>query len=71
MAGTDGGPAFPSWTRESQEIGGIWTLVGGMTLRDYFAATTLQGISVNECDPKVISKNAYALADALLEERSK
>lgn len=63
-----GGPAFPA-TQEQ----GCNTGVSGMTLRDYFAATSLQGIlaSGDEYDDEGISTHAYALADAMLAERAK
>ena len=56
------GPAFPSGTTFK-----------GMTLRDYFAAQALQGMSVggpglNVTNAK-IAEEAYALADAMLEAR--
>ena len=47
---------------------------GGMTLRDMFAAQALAGIAQNTLDALLIArlaKSAYALADAMLAERSK
>jgi hypothetical protein len=59
----DSGYAFP---RESS-IGHF-----GMTLRDYFAGQALLGlISFYGNDGKSIGSVAYALADAMLEERAK
>ena len=61
-----GRPAFPSpYSRVSNP---------GMSLRDYFAAAALAHISqphlINQDDWWVAEK-AYAIADALLAERSK
>ena len=63
-------PAFPQ-TGE--------TLIGagaGMTLRDYFAAKSMEGMSSggiwpNTADAPEIAKRAYAIADAMLAERAK
>jgi hypothetical protein len=67
----DGGSAFPIPT-----IVGIngavhdFTAVGGMTLRDYFAAKAMQGFCI--LPPSVTLKaekcaaDSYALADAML-----
>ena len=46
----------------------------GMTLRDYFAAAALQAIAVeslkqNMGDIKLLAKNAYHIANAMLDER--
>jgi hypothetical protein len=57
-------PAFPTWSAKD--------VVQGMTLRDYFAATALQGML---SDPNVtiplekISAWAYKYADAMMEAR--
>lgn len=67
-----GGPAFPL-----QSIGPDFEHgYAGMTLRDYFAAKALQGLSANsdntrECwkEPEEIAKQAYILANAMIEER--
>jgi hypothetical protein len=40
----------------------------GMTLRDYFAAATLQ-LLVKDCPPVVAAQVAYKYADAMLEAR--
>ncbi len=64
----DGGSAFPSTTDPAYF---------GMTLRDYFAATAMQGViagsgdsdgCVNYSDDKV-AKLAYDMADAMLKAR--
>ena len=59
-----GGPAYPTYPSGYSQ---------GMTLRDYFAAQALQGMSVggpglNVTNAK-IAEEAYALADAMLEAR--
>lgn len=65
----DGGPAFP-FTEHTPD-GSLYSEQPGMTLRDYFAAQVLVGLSVrregkcNEDD----ARNAYALADAMLRAR--
>jgi hypothetical protein len=46
----------------------------GMTLRDYFAAKYMQGVSANpEClySDNDLAKEAYQMADAMLAARSK
>ena len=49
----------------------------GMSLRDYFAAGALQGllayegISSNRKEPEAFAAAAYAVADAMLEQRTK
>ena len=82
----DGGPAFPCEGVSSTEIGkeGIQMISrlpsNGMFLRDWFAGKALRGcqhIMRTEDDyftsdtTEVISKMAYALADAMLKERKK
>ena len=41
----------------------------GMTLRDYFAAKAMQGILFEGLDESETAKNAYAMADAMMEAR--
>jgi hypothetical protein len=48
----------------------------GMSLRDYFAAKAMAAIypvnySLGVLDPKQLAPEAYAIADAMLAERSK
>ena len=68
-----GGPAFPN----SRHVGELTVVVGGMTLRDYFAAKVLQSIILEEgvelrMALKMSSaKTAYNYADAMLEARNK
>ena len=47
---------------------------GDMTLRDYFAAKAMQAYiyyAGSSAVPRIVAKNAYAMADAMLEERIK
>lgn len=60
-----GGPAFPTRVDE----------LDGMTLRDYFAAKAMQGICAHPetwgLHIEAVATKAYAMADAMLAERSK
>ena len=64
----DGGPAFPN----SVPLDFQWA-ENGMTLRDYFAAKALQGLVAREGHLylKEKAKQAWALADAMIETRDK
>jgi len=67
-----GGPAFPT-ENEAQTGCSTWRYEG-MTLRDYFAAKTMQGMLSSGNLPKTISdadiaECAYNLADAMLKAR--
>lgn len=68
----DGGPAFPQhgWTKDPEVLARMQAN-GGMTLRDYFAATVLQSLldQHRDCDDIEIAKLAYDLADAMLRQR--
>jgi len=57
-------PAFPTWSAKD--------VVQGMTLRDYFAATALQGILATNPDyfPREIVTMAYKYADTMMEARN-
>jgi hypothetical protein len=65
-----GGSAFPAhWN-------GMQPPQTGMTLRDYFAASMVQSGHIFKClnegnTPERVAAQAYALADAMLKERSK
>ena len=70
----DGGPAFPAPTAVDS-----WLV--GMTLSDYFAAKALPALLQNALDNEItfdgfdsfdgmIAEQAYALADAMLAQRS-
>lgn len=60
-------PAFPTWIADD-------SMSPGMTLRDYFAAMALQAISVESLTEssgnlKLLAKNSYHIADAMMEAR--
>jgi hypothetical protein len=67
-------PAFPHTERNGANYGGV-----GMTLRDYFAAKAMlmvpkqdyYNMKDNESHEAYIARRAYAMADAMLEARSK
>lgn len=70
----DGGPAFPTltWERLGDEIG--YSQVGGLTLRDYFAAKAMQGSLAffgggEEAWMQSMTVRCYAIADAMLAAR--
>lgn len=74
----DGGRAFPCEQHETQD--GSWnqSFEGGMSLRDWYAGKALTLIGARSWDhvPKndlmeTWAKASYALADAMLAERSK
>lgn len=73
-----GGPAFPIPLLSGQEYQGHQEC-DGMTLRDYFAAKAMQAVLSNmnghvgvdhEGTNRGIAACAYAIADAMLQERS-
>ena len=63
---SDGGSAFPIETAEEP-------MDYGMSLRDYFAAKVLMGISANPefiaYQPSSVAELAYEAADAMLKAR--
>lgn len=65
----DGGAEFPQSGYEQ------WAPEGGMNLRDYFAAKAMQGILCSgKCihsDQFMLSRDAFTVADAMLEARNK
>jgi hypothetical protein len=72
----DGGQAFPQTQHLNKTDTSVDYIgsVGGMTLRDYFAAAALTGIvSSMYCTSNVtfdeVAGRAYAQADAMLEAR--
>lgn len=71
----DGGPAFPTQTFCYDGQGQILQYQEpGMTLRDYFAAAALQGITARthiNSDMRGWAELAYKHADAMLAERNK
>jgi len=72
----DGGPAFPCayYSEPIGSIGPQFTIKGGMTLRDYFAAAALQGMLTDSCiqgSDSQFAESAYSYADAMLKAREK
>lgn len=65
----DGGPAFPL-TEDAVNYKNRDFPMQGMTLRDAFAMATLSDCLFN-ATPEDIARNAYAIADAMLEARKK
>ena len=65
----DGGTAFPSTITDDS------LHVGGMSLRDYFAAKAMQGLLSKDLKPDVeneeLAEVAYAIADAMIKERTR
>jgi hypothetical protein len=66
----DCGPAFPFWELNSAK-GTRFTIEGGMTIRDYFAASAISGRFMFGFSEDVIARSAYELADAMIAERNK
>lgn len=76
-----GGPAFPNTHQEDRDHNVIQWTESGMTLRDYFAATTLGGfcassevlesfVRTGKGDPlSSMAQRAYEMADAMLKAR--
>jgi len=67
-----GGPAFPTF--EFQRGYGQMMAVGGMTLRDYFAAKAMHGYLSDyewhsEVSPQDTAVAAYRMADEMLKAR--
>lgn len=83
MSKPTGGPAFPHAFQELDRQGMPCTQAyfqEGMTLRDYFAAKTMQGIWANadilatlpgSQEAQRIAQMGYEQADAMLAERDK
>lgn len=78
MSGRDGGPAFPAVIplEYSEQQGKSYPNYesAGMTLRDYFAAAAITGL-IAQSDKAgradEFARQAYVVADAMLEERAK
>lgn len=66
-----GGPAFPCPELSDGNGNGIVQACDGMTLRDWFAGQALAGGMVKYDAEATASQAAYALADAMIAERSK
>lgn len=71
----DGGSAFPVMPPVSPDgliPGGFPSEPEfGMSLRDYFAAAAIQGLVYAGLNKEDVAKRAYAIADAMIAERSK
>ena len=77
MSANTGGPAFPQNTKivaaAGQEL--HHGFMGGMTLRDYFAAKAMQGLLSATLTPNTVwsqdeaAETAYNVADAMLKAR--
>ena len=73
----DGGPAYPvgpmdgSFTGEDGYTSHQYPGETGMSLRDYFAAAALAGMTVKESEWDFIAPRAYQIADAMLVARSR
>jgi hypothetical protein len=68
-AQNNGGAAFPVTEQNGANFGDC-----GMTLRDYFAAKTMQGMCANPVHHASLADavaDAYRIADAMLAERAK
>jgi len=65
-------PAFPTASYAGH---GDFVHVGGMTLRDFFAAKAMQGLIANgnnqQLNQMEVARYAYSRADAMLKEREK
>ena len=73
-----GGPAFPlpPHTKRWDDVEKCYVQDEGMTLRDYFAAKCMQGLSALPADFdsdndsfEMVAKISYAQADAMLKAR--
>ena len=70
-----GGPAFPTNEAQPDGMGGMMSATGhiGMTLRDYFAAKAMQGLSSTGAHAPMLyeqlAAKCYTLADAMLKAR--
>lgn len=74
MANTkpNGGPAFP--VSEDAARGKVSGIYGGMTLRDYFAAQAMAGLTAIPSSGYTFegaAEDAYKFADAMIAQRTK
>lgn len=78
LACNDGGPAFPQWDGHAI-TGEPLYLIGGMSLRDWFAGMALKGLLASprkingktEVSQDDLAGSSYGMADAMLQERLK
>ncbi|WP_447881007.1 hypothetical protein [Serratia fonticola] len=74
MSKETGGPAFPcNGVVVKTNCGGMIVDSAGLTIRDHFAGLAMQGILVEAgCySASGVAKEAYEMADAMLEARNK
>ena len=84
MKKPDGGPAYPTHKRITEnymDAAGygrsrdLSVLVGGLTIRDYFAAKAMQGLLVDpdraDQSREECARLSYLMADAMIAERNK
>jgi len=64
-------PAFPVHPYEGDEINPPVRSNSGMGIRDFFAGLALIGLANDKSalEPEVAAENAFAFADAMLQER--
>lgn len=73
----DGGPAFPTEPKYTKDFQLIERDYSGLTKRGWFAGMALQGMLCNPVfgnklsDAEVLSKAAFATADAMIKECEK
>ena len=69
MSKETGGPAFPcvEYVQPAGSGASVMTIVGGMTLRDYFAAKAMAICPLLNATDK--AEWAYKMADAMLKSR--
>lgn len=69
----DGGSAFPLPSEIRESHFSVRDAYAGMSLRDYFAATAMQGMASRPQDQSEaeMAADAYEIADAMLAERAK
>lgn len=81
-ARNDGGPAFPQKkitqliaSEDGSVAEPVYEVVGGMSLRDYFAGQALQGVMASGSVQLMKNEDAvamsYRVADLMLAERAK
>ncbi|NWB40887.1 hypothetical protein HX815_11255 [Pseudomonas sp. E6002] len=79
MSTQDGGPAFPvadydHMVFQPATVAETKRDLSGMSLRDYFAAKAMQGMSANpyydDYEFDTVAEMAYAQAEAMLDARS-
>jgi hypothetical protein len=72
----DGGLAFPTGEIKASQPGDYYPPMQGMTLRDWFAGQALAGMLAHpnwhgDLTKHMAGKDAYQIADAMLEERNR